>query len=328
VRQVRSLIAALCCTALTAAPALAAPAVVGNANIGSHFQASGVSTSNVITTTTDAPVGSLIFMATGFSGTQTISSVTDSAGNPYTAENSIQLGSKRDAFYWSDNTATDLPAPATATGSITTTTVTFTTNPGTLGVGQAITGTGVTASTQITGGISQWNGTSASATVNNSQTVGSETLTISSTITTTFGASNATMGAMAWLISGAPTASPIETTGRAQASGTSSAGTNANALVTVNAAAGSLVLACVHISGANTSDSYTEDATVTNIAPRLLSSGNLGFYCVSWLATGVSKTWTPTWTNSRTWTSWSTAVKSTGGTASVCLLMMTGVGKC
>jgi hypothetical protein len=53
-----------------------------------------------------------------------------------------------------------------------TTTVTFTgVNPGTLGVGNTITGSGIAAGTQITGGIVQWNGTSASATVNIAQTV-------------------------------------------------------------------------------------------------------------------------------------------------------------
>lgn len=73
-----------------------------------------------------------------------------------------------------------LDASITATGSIAGTTVTFTTNPGTLVVGAGIYGTGVSANTAITGGISQWNGTSATATVNISQTVTTTTLTIGS----------------------------------------------------------------------------------------------------------------------------------------------------
>ncbi len=68
--------------------------------------------------------------------------------------------------------------PVSATGSITTTTVTFTGNPGTLTVGQSITGVGVTTGTTIAGGITQWNGSSAVATVNISQSVGSEALTL------------------------------------------------------------------------------------------------------------------------------------------------------
>lgn len=70
-----------------------------------------------------------------------------------------------------------LDPSVTATGSITTTTVTFTTDPQTLFVGEAITG-GAAANTTITGGISQWNGTTATATVSISQTVTTRTLTM------------------------------------------------------------------------------------------------------------------------------------------------------
>lgn len=73
--------------------------------------------------------------------------------------------------------------PATATGGISGTLLTFTTNPGsTLVAGRSITGTGVTALTVIVAPVSPWNGSTAMATVNNSQSVPpGTTLTIGAT---------------------------------------------------------------------------------------------------------------------------------------------------
>lgn len=58
-------------------------------------------------------------------------------------------------------------------GYISGTTLTYVADPGTLANGQAVTGTGVTGATTISSVTKQWDGTSAVAVVNNSQTVGS-----------------------------------------------------------------------------------------------------------------------------------------------------------
>jgi hypothetical protein len=82
---------------------------------------------------------------------------------------------------WADSQGWFMSNPVNggvANGSISATTVTFTANPGVLAVNNTITGLGVTAGTVIMGGISQWNGTNASATVNHSQVIGPIALTV------------------------------------------------------------------------------------------------------------------------------------------------------
>jgi hypothetical protein len=237
-----SLLLAIAAWLFAALPA-AAQSVPSNANIGTKYQGAGTSTTNVITTGSDAPIGSLIFDAIIYNGTTTVTSVADSASNcssAYTAENSVQLGSKRVAFYYCLNTANDLAS------------------------GQ--------------------------------------------TITTTWGASTAAHGTMAFLVTGAAASSIIDTTARASANGT---GTSASMTVTTGAA-NVMALACVAVTGETTG--FSEAAGWTTITPALLNSSNLGEHCATQTVASIgSVSYAPSWSGSHTWTSWSTAIKSSGG---------------
>jgi hypothetical protein len=161
------LLLAIAAWLLAALPA-AAQSVPGNANIGTKFQAANTSTTNQITTGTDAPIGSLIFDAIAFFGTTTVSSVVDSASNcsGYSAHNSVQLGSKRVAFYFCLGSTVDLPV----SGTITTTWNAQNANHGTMaflvtgapsssifdttsGADNSANGTGTSASLSVTTGV-------------------------------------------------------------------------------------------------------------------------------------------------------------------------------
>jgi hypothetical protein len=93
--------------------------LLGSPSLPNGYTTSG-GTTNVITTTVDAPPGSLIVVPTGIAGTTAISSVKDSAGNcanAYTPNASVQAGSIRLAAYYCNVTGADLPSGGTITST-------------------------------------------------------------------------------------------------------------------------------------------------------------------------------------------------------------------
>lgn len=101
-------------------------------------------------------------------------------GGTYTAQwnNSVLLiiDTAKGYFSWNGTTLVNVSAIFTFQGSISTTTLTVTSTNGVLAVGQTITGSGIAANTIITGFISGSGGT-GTYTVNNSQSISSESMT-------------------------------------------------------------------------------------------------------------------------------------------------------
>lgn len=83
--------------------------------LGSANAASG-SLTLALTTTADSPAGATIVVFIASGNTATINSVTDSAGNTYTAGNSLSSGSTKQNIYWCIG-ALHLPAGGTITGA-------------------------------------------------------------------------------------------------------------------------------------------------------------------------------------------------------------------
>lgn len=245
----------------------------------------------------------------------------DSSGNTYTtASTNCTFNTNNHLVMIYAPVVFDLPAPVTATGVIgpASTTVTFTTNPGTLSVRQAITGAGVTADTIITGGISQWNGTTASATVSNSQSVASETLTISSSVD--FSWTTAGKPAMAgYTVSGLAANTPLDVQATCQA-GTSTTATPISPAVSTGALAQASELVFGAIGITNTLSSYASNSPFTNVVAGGISSATtsslqMGYDIVS-ATTTVS--YAPSWTTSRlygagVWTFKAASASSGGG---------------
>lgn len=303
-----------------AAAAIGTPAPIGTANTGAT---NGTTWS--IPTTQDAPAGAAIIGVINAPSGATTMTVTDTAGNSYAVTTKFTASTAGSLWLFHMDNPLDLPGPTTATGSITTTVVTFTTNPGTLVVGQVVTGAGVTANTLIASGISQWNGSSASATVNNSQSVVSETLTVSSAITATWNASgHVGMGAVS--VSGLATASAIDVTGAGNNTGTP--GTSASISTGTLAQASEIVFGQVATAGTTAvtpaAAGFTAFSTIT------IASGNnvinWGYQIVSSTA---SVTYAPSWGGGTT-RAFGVNVYSFKalGAATACRLALLGVGSC
>lgn len=303
--------------------ALAAPAL--GAQVGTIATAS-VASPQYLSTTVDDPAGNLTAVGWSASASGMAFTITDSAGNTYSTPNSQTFNTTMRLLNAVSNTTNDLPGPVTATGSITTTVVTFTTNPGTLAVGQAITGAGVTANTIIASGISQWNGTNASATVSVSQSVVSETLTVSSTIKFTYTGSLVINGAAAYF-TGMATSSPADATGTIT-TGTSTTNTTISPAATVTTIqASTLVIGEVGIVGTFTAYSSQSPFVDTSFAgPAAGNSPNFQWgYAIESSAGPVP--YGPKWTTGRVYGAVDYSLKAAGSAAASCQRMaLLGVG--
>ena len=103
-------------------------------------------------------------------------------------------------YSWNGTTLVKISGNFAITASIATTTLTVTVTAGVLAIGQSITGAGVTANTIITGFVSGTGGT-GTYTVNNSQTVSSESMTATSAAPTG-GTAIASYASRVWIANG------------------------------------------------------------------------------------------------------------------------------
>jgi hypothetical protein len=259
-------------------------------------------------------------VSSGDSGTVT---VTDTLGaGTYNVASTVCVfnTSARLKFFYGYLSA-DLIAPSTATGSISTTTVTWTTNPGTLAVKQAITGTGVTAGTKITGGISQWNGAAASATVNNSQTVASETLTLSQQIVIL--QNNFRSVAEILNVSGIDSSSALDAQATCQ-SGTSTSNTPISPAVTLTPGVNNVLV--VAVTGINSSfTNYAANSPFTTLTSTGSGNPNASWGCEVINTAPASISSAPSWTTGRAYGSGMWTLKASSGTSSHPNFLLLGV---
>ena len=315
-KRLAALLCALWALASGGAPALAA---IGTpTNTGQAINTSTVTT-NYIPTTVDSPAGAAIIVVISSSASSAYT-VTDTASNTYSCSALSTWNSTHKQLVCYSPNPVDLPAPVTATGSITTTTVTFTTNPGTLVVNQAITGSGVTALTQITGGISQWNGSSASATVNNSQTVVSETLTVSSTITASW-TTGAKPAMAAISVSGLDLSAPLDITG------TINTGTGTSASVATGTLAQANEIVIGALSYNNTPGTFTEASGFTSLTQPTQGSNDNTRWAYQIVAATTTVTYAPSWVTSRAFGANVYTFKQAGSSSAVApRALLLGVG--
>ncbi len=248
----------------------------------------------VLGTAQAASIGDTVVVAAVYQGNATVRTCVDSVLNTYTeCSTVITFNTTNKLTLWYSKITV---APKTATGTITLTALSFTTDPGTLTVGQAITGAGVTAGTVIASGVVQWNGSVASATVNNSQTVGPITITLASTITLGW-TTDVKAGMAAGVITGLDTTSPLDIQGAGDA------GTSTTNVAITGTATGTLsqaseiVIGAIGINGNITN--YAANSPFTNLTG--ISGTNMTTVQLDHdiVAATTTVTHAPQWTTSR-----------------------------
>lgn len=339
-KRLAAFFAAVAAWALAAQPALAAIGTPTSLSTNPGYTTNGGTTNALSLTAADTPVGTLIIVPTAIQGTTTITSVADSAANSYAANASAQAGFRM-AAYLNNVSTVDLPAPCTVTATETSTTLVVTAavtcaSSVTFTVGQALSGTGITGSI-ATSSCTLVSG-AATCTVSGGSTQASpQTVTVSSTITSTFNSAAGKMAETAFTLSGIATSSPA--VNNASGTGTSTGGAFTPVSITPTNGTdtnGEFVGVCIWFASGATGDGYTEDtgahgwvvlpAGASGTGPFGSSTNVLAHCAYQKVTTNSALTWSPTWTPSRLWGYITFGLKSAGAAAGAPKGPLLGVG--